>query len=205
MTGGPNRPLCGGKLLKRDGHCTQPAGWGTPHPGTGRCKLHGGCSPSHVAAAVAAAVRERATTYGQPLDITPAAALLEEVRYAAGHVAWLRGKVAELEPEALTWGIAERSLKGATEFTGTDITERAALNVWLEAYHRERRYLLDVSKAALAAGVEERLVQLAEAQGLAVVAVLARVFDRLQLTGEQRSLAATVVPEELRAQSALTA
>lgn len=196
-------PLCGGKLLKRDGTCRRPAGWGTPHPGSGRCKLHGGCSPSHVASAIAAKIRDGTATYGAPRDITPAAALLEEVRYAAGHVAWLRGKVAELEPEALTWGLAEVAEKNATEFGGTDRIERAALNVWLEAYHRERRYLLDVSKAALAAGVEERLVQLAEAQGLAVVAVLARVFDRLQLTGEQRQLAATVVPEELRAQSAV--
>jgi len=24
-------------------YCTLPAGWGTEHPGVGRCKLHGGC------------------------------------------------------------------------------------------------------------------------------------------------------------------
>lgn len=193
-------PLCGGKLLKRDGTCTQAAGWGTPHPGTGRCKLHGGSSPTHVASAIAAKMHQDTATYGTPRDITPAVALLEEVRYAAGHVAWLRDRVAELEPDALTWGVAEVAHKTATEFTGTDTTQRAALNMWLEAYHRERRYLLDVSKAALSAGVEERLVQLAEAQGLAIVSVLARVFDRLQLTPAQRELASTVVPEELRAQ-----
>ena len=158
---------------------------------------------AHGAAAPQVRAKAMVRTYGLPRDILPAAALLEEVRYAAGHVAWLRGKVAELEPGALTWGIAEKSTKEATEFTGTDVTERAALNVWLEAYHRERRYLLDVSKAALAAGVEERLVQLAEAQGLAIVSVLARVFERLALTEAQRALAATVVPEELRAQSAM--
>jgi len=28
-----------------DGTCTQRAGWGTDHPGIGRCKLHGGASP----------------------------------------------------------------------------------------------------------------------------------------------------------------
>jgi hypothetical protein len=158
-------------------------------PGLDKCYIHAGISRADQL------VTRAMATYGLPRDILPAAALLEEVRYAAGHVAWLRGKVAELEPEALTWGVAEKATKEATE--------RAALNVWLEAYHRERRYLLDVSKAALAAGVEERLVQLAEAQGLAVVAVLARVFDRLQLTAGQRALAATAVPEELRAQSAL--
>jgi hypothetical protein len=26
--------------------CHRPAGWGTSHPRVGRCKLHGGCSPS---------------------------------------------------------------------------------------------------------------------------------------------------------------
>jgi hypothetical protein len=34
---------CGAKT--RGGHpCGRPAGWGTPHPGSGRCKLHGGLS-----------------------------------------------------------------------------------------------------------------------------------------------------------------
>lgn len=38
-------PPCGG--LKRDGSgntCTRPAGWGTDHPGVGKCKLHGGAA-----------------------------------------------------------------------------------------------------------------------------------------------------------------
>lgn len=195
-------PRCGG-TNRQGGPCGLAAGQGTGHTGHGNCKHHGGATRNGVMHGATQRAASLIQTYGLPRDITPAAALLEEVRYAAGHVAWLRGKVAELEPEALTWGTAEIAHKKATEFSGTDTIERAALNVWLEAYHRERRYLLDVSKAALAAGVEERLVQLAEAQGLAVVAVLARVFDRLQLTDGQRTLAATAVPEELRAQSAM--
>lgn len=183
---------CTGKSKRSGKRCKRGA-----TPGLDKCYIHAGRSRADQQVIRATA------TYGIPRDIAPAAALLEEVRYAAGHVAWLRGKVAELEPDVLTWGVAEVAHKEATEFGGTDTVERAALNVWLEAYHRERRYLLDVSKAALAAGVEERLVQLAEAQGLAVVAVLARVFDRLALTDGQRQLAATVVPEELRAQSAV--
>jgi len=34
---------CNGKLHRQDGYCQRPAGWGTPHAGSGRCKLHGGC------------------------------------------------------------------------------------------------------------------------------------------------------------------
>lgn len=37
-------PLCGARNRNREGNCRRPAGWGTDHPGVGRCKLHGGCS-----------------------------------------------------------------------------------------------------------------------------------------------------------------
>lgn len=33
--------FCGAKT-RADGHCQKPAGWGTPHNGVGRCRLHGG-------------------------------------------------------------------------------------------------------------------------------------------------------------------
>lgn len=33
---------CGAHKKRGGGICTRPAGWGTQHPGTGRCKLHGG-------------------------------------------------------------------------------------------------------------------------------------------------------------------
>jgi hypothetical protein len=38
-----NKKKCGAKK-KSGGTCGRPAGWGTDHPGTGRCKLHGGAS-----------------------------------------------------------------------------------------------------------------------------------------------------------------
>lgn len=42
------RLLCGARRKQGEGTCTRPAGWGTPHVGIGRCKLHGGCSPNHI-------------------------------------------------------------------------------------------------------------------------------------------------------------
>ena len=43
-----DRPLCSAR--KRQPRypgetCARPAGWGTGHPGFGRCKLHGGATP----------------------------------------------------------------------------------------------------------------------------------------------------------------
>lgn len=43
--GGRKGPKCGSKRKKGRGKCTQPAGWGTTHPGEGKCKLHGGLRP----------------------------------------------------------------------------------------------------------------------------------------------------------------
>jgi len=40
-----DKPECGGRTHQEDKHpCHRPAGWGTDHPGTGKCKLHGGCA-----------------------------------------------------------------------------------------------------------------------------------------------------------------
>lgn len=64
MTGRPksperDKPKCGGKLRGgREGTCTRPAGWGTKHVGTGKCKLHGGSTGSHQVAAQRAAAKE---------------------------------------------------------------------------------------------------------------------------------------------------
>ena len=40
--------VCGGKTRQETSAplCQRPAGWGTSHPGMGRCKLHGGASPA---------------------------------------------------------------------------------------------------------------------------------------------------------------
>src|SRR5690554_6337356 len=37
--------ICGARAKQTGQPCKQKAGWGTDHVGTGRCKLHGGCSP----------------------------------------------------------------------------------------------------------------------------------------------------------------
>ncbi len=44
-------PKCGANKKQGRGICEQGAGWGTDHPGDGRCKLHGGKSPRGPASA----------------------------------------------------------------------------------------------------------------------------------------------------------
>jgi hypothetical protein len=147
--------------------------------------------------------RKAVVTYGLPRDISPTEALLEEVRYSAGHVAWLREKVRELEGGQLIWGVTEQVEKSATEFAGVDTTSAASVNMWLELYYRERRHLVDVTKAAISAGIEERRVRLAEAQGAIVADVIRRILSRLDLSDQQSRLVPMVVPEELRRAAAM--
>lgn len=145
---------------------------------------------------------EAVATYGLPREVDPHDALLEEVHRTAGHVAWLAAQIQALDPDALIWGKTEEVEKMAGEFPGIDVTHAAVPPVWVELYQRERKHLVDVCKAAIAAGVAERQIRLAERQGQEMAGVFRRVLDALGLSTEQRAL----VPQLLRREiAALTA
>ncbi len=190
--------LCGAKARSTGAPCTRPVGEGKT-----RCRYHGGAAPQVRAAAQTRTAEARArrimATYGQKVDTNPVDALLDEVRWTAGHVAWLRERVRDLEQDALIWGTTERVEKGATEFAGVDVTEAARPNVWLTLYQAERKHLLDVCKAAISAGIEERRVRLAEQQGQLLVGVIRAILGDLNLSAEQSARAVEIVPRHLRA------
>lgn len=167
------------------------------------CHAHGGRAAQSKAKAAERMSEQRAIkamqTYGLPLDISPGDALLQEVRHTAGHVAWLREKVRELEDSDLVWGMTEQAEKKATEFEGVDTTYGAKPNVWVDLYMRERKHLIDVAKAALSAGIEERKVRLAEQQGALVADVIRGILADLDLSADQRERVGEVVPRRLRA------
>lgn len=166
---------CGAKK-RAGGECGRPAGWGTPHPGTGRCKLHGGSTPNHVAAAQREQAADAVQTLGLPRDVEPHEALLEEVHRAAGHVAWLAGVVAELEKQQVVHGITRTvQMPDGTR----SVEARAALNVWVKLYQEERDRLTRVAKVAIDAGVAERQVRLAERQAQQLAEVIRAVLTDL--------------------------
>ena len=202
----PNRDsrYCGGKKKQSEGTCTRPAGWGTDHPGIGKCKLHGGCAPSSRIAATEQRARNLVETYGRKIETTAVEALLDEVQWTAGHVAWLRDKVRELEDtelaatggeHPLVWGTTRRKTGG--EDWGE--TEEAAPNVWLRLYQTERTHLVKVCAEAIKAGIEERRVKLAEQQGALVAQVIRAILADLDLSTEQQARIPDVVPRHLRA------
>jgi hypothetical protein len=213
MPGAPRTPRAGKP-------CRQPA-----MDGQRVCRLHGGKSPRALAAAERrqqeAATLAAATTYGLAVDISPTDALLEEVRWTAGHVQWLRARVQELEKQQLVWGATKTKTEAAggmrITFGGreaddedepglvdigavptSEVVQEAAPSIWLDLYDRERRHLLAVCAAAIKAGVEERRVRLAEQQGELVAGAIRAILADLRLTAEQQARVAEVVPRHLR-------
>lgn len=189
------------------------------------CRLHGGKSPQALAAAERRAQeragREAVVTYGLPVDVSPTEALLEEVRWTAGHVRWLRDRVQELEQAQLVWGTVKTKTEAAgglgITFGGRDaddedqiglidvgsvpaseVTQAAGPNVWLDLYDRERKHLVGVCTAALKAGVQERAIRLAESQGALVAQAIRAILDDLGLSAEQAARVGEVVPRHLR-------
>lgn len=182
------------------------------------CRYHGGRAPQVQAAAARRLEEQRAEeavrTLGLPLDISPTEALLEEVRWTAGHVQWLRAKVQELEDGALVWGTSRTETEGGaalvigldrggvsdvTSAPSTKTVQTAGPSIWYDLYERERKHLVNVCAAALKAGVEERRVRLAEQQGDLVALVIRRILDDLHLTPEQAGRVSEIVPRHLRA------
>lgn len=195
-----HRPgTCGGhkKLARGGGPCDLAAGARTDHLGHGRCSYHGGNAPSGKLHAQREAASAAVATYGLPRTIDPTDALLEEIHRTAGHVDYIAAQIRDLDPDGLVWGLTESADVQASEFPGTNTKHAAAINVWLELYHRERRHLVDVCKAAIVAGIEERRVNLAERQGELAGQALRAILTGLALTDAQRALVPTLVRTHL--------
>ena len=125
--------------------------------------------------------------YGKPtLDTDPAEVLLNEIRRTAGHIEWLAGNLQESDPHQFVRGLwlAKRQsgfIKEDEIDTG-DLSQAGAM--WLELYLTERRHLATICRTALAAGIEERRVRLAERQAERVSEAFRGVlFDLGELFG----------------------
>jgi hypothetical protein len=149
-----NGVLCG----ETEGYCSQPAGWGTSHPGQGRCKLHGGCNAiTHGRYSVINRPRireiaEQMEADPRPLDLLPDLAQLRAlyVDYIERYDLWRNALLAW----HTSWGIGlhEKFAAVARARAGTDVTAlRAALSdlgdAVLTAQNERPRQVLDIADA----------------------------------------------------------
>lgn len=181
MTTGPTPDghdgYCGGNKKQGEGTCTQRAGWGTAHPGTGRCKLHGGSTPSHIAnaqerqaqALVDAKVRALWPGLGEATPVKDPVASLER----------LAGALEQLVDES---GRRVSQLQNVAG--GEHLTQLRAEVVLLErALGHLRGVLVDMARL----GIAERHVQLEQERAQLVTAAFLAALEVAGLAPGVRS------------------
>ncbi len=133
------------------GLCKEWAGKGTDHVGTGRCRRHGGCAPTGRRAAVREYVADQHRRFGQPIAISPTAALRDEVGRTAGLIATIEAEIDRTVDET-----------GQPILVDTSGLHPGPAPL-VALHHAERRHLVQAARAAVDAGVETVMADLQEA------------------------------------------
>lgn len=138
--------------------CGMRRGWGTTHPGIGRCKYHGGTSPTHRRSAAKVQLANDLRELAIPDQVNPIQSLYEAVRISSWIELGLRG-----------------ALQRADHLAGADHLgdERPAVIFQMHAAALRRK--AEIAKMAVDAGLDSRMVQLAERE--------AEVMHRALLAG----------------------
>lgn len=156
------------------------------------CPSHGGRAPQVKAAAarrlaLGEAVKEL-DRLGRPIEVDPATAMLDMVYEAAGNVAVLRQLVQGLRSEVdrTDWDPESGDEAPALEAGGIAVRmgnpnkwNEAAPHVFVAMYDAERERLVKWAKACRDAGVDERIVELREADARRIATVLTTTAEAL--------------------------
>ncbi len=201
------RPVfCGGR--KKQGldtglTCRRPSGWGTDHVGVGRCKLHGGCTPTHGAHASAVLASRVATLFGVPReDVDPISGLIEELQRSAGLIDSYEAMCVQLLPDDVVHGVlsTEESRTVDTQGGGEDLTpvERktrrgAAVNTWVKMLDAERDRFIKLCETMVRLDLEGRRMAIGQQQVMALVQML--LSPELGLSDDQKRVAARMLRE----------
>jgi len=135
---------CGAQTRQPGGRgCARPAGWGTDHVGVGRCKLHGGMTPTQRAGAALVLEERRARSMivrlGAPREIDHP--VFELIKLASETVEWqsiLRERLGDL------------GTLSTTDTLGVE-RERAIVVLYERALDRSAKILTEMAKLDLAA------------------------------------------------------
>ena len=168
-----NEGKCGAKR-QDGGTCNQPKSFGTSHPGSGRCKFHGGASLN----GTKAAVREQVASLATEADVEPLEVLLRSIRLAWGAVEWCRSFIGQTEyalieernNPAIDDEDAGAKLKRVIQLEKRLLAFQAIYGDWMDRAAKH-------AKLALDAGIEERRVRIAEQEASLIAEVIRGILS----------------------------
>lgn len=134
------------------------------------CQAHGGSSPRVKAKAQKRLAEEKVLADWKSLarpartlkPANPAEVLLFEIAWSQAFVEYLRSRLAEVDPDYLTWGMTERTTKTTAEVPA-EVTEKygAEINALVKLLGSERDRLTRQIDAAIKLGIESSQIEAA--------------------------------------------
>lgn len=193
-----------GATTRRGTPCERDAGWGTPTPGIGRCRYHGGLSPNAMIASGAVAARREALLLGEAEDVHPIDAILGALKLAWCEVRYYTLRIADLEADEIVGPVITTRLEpvalddDARELFGlppdagdTVVTEvregPPQLHIWMKARHQAMDRAVRYGEIALRAGIAERQIRLAEQAGGQLAPVIGAILRELGVFDDERA------------------
>lgn len=166
-------PKCNAEKTDGSGLCKNPAGYGTTHPGYGNCKHHFGNTSTGRQHGARLMIRDLARQAVEargidPDGIDPYRVMMEELARTYAIVTYLEDQT---DDAAIMWPD------------------------WHKVLLSERKHALDVAKAMITAGIEERQVRVMEEQAQILGGAVRLILERMELTPEQRLRAPIIVRE----------
>jgi len=192
---------CGARKKSGDGTCRLPAGHGTKHVGVGRCRRHGGNTPTHEAHAEHVEAEARARRIALDLEeVGGPEAMLREIRRCSAIVSAFSLMVAEVPAENLTWGVTKRKITPGADGGPPvqEVTQEAKPHIALVLLKDWQEQLRRWVETAHHCGVEERMANLAEMFGEQIGRVVDAILGDLDLSEDQQARVAQVVPLRMR-------
>lgn len=178
---------CNGKKKQGEGLCQRPAGAGTPHPGVGTCKLHGGCAPNAVKKGERLLLeRDARELFGKIApEISPVENPLQAFAEIAGRVlAWM--------------GLMDELVGDLRRATREDFFGGEQVQPIVELYERSMDRAANVLAMYARLRIDDRLAELQEKQKLTVLRAIEAAMDEIGVQDEARADAKRRVAKHLR-------
>lgn len=193
---------CGARK-RGGGTCGLAPGWGTDHPGVGKCKLHGGSTPNHRKAAAVELAHQEASRMVRAagVDQDPIEHLLESLHMAAALVTVWGTLASTIDDNAEDQAAEAERIRGELGYELDDDDEspyklrvkskdpmlvldrhgQAGIHPYVLQYEKAIERRAKLAKLCVDAGIAERQIRIAERQGQLIAQAINGILDALKI------------------------